>query len=354
VRRAGLVGALLVAAALGLVAAPATADDAAPPEWRLVYDYMVQDVCVDPADAPLVGVTPVDGPERCPRHRDLQVGERLPYHKHDWASREARATLPQGYQRSDSFPIRTRRLGVAVVQSFDFGAPPDRFDGFDPSDGGQVALFSPYAVFYGLTEDGGGGLQLFLGPACGSPDPAERLRDSWLLVDRSFTPDRPGEALARLTNKPDRCPGALSNAFTRWQVRTLGLRVGAGDRIVRQGLAVLISDHFGGRNPELANHLERFYFTRELGFVRWERWENLARPGDQAARADARARAERLAASDRCQAIAEPPAPGGSWLMLDCRQWTNLVAPRDPAGDPPRFWLDRLQAAPATADLLAE
>jgi hypothetical protein len=346
--------AALAALALGLAAALAGAADEAPAGWRLVYDYLVQDVCLGPADAPLIGVSPADGPARCPRHRDLRVGERLPYHKHDWASHDARAALPEGYQRSDDFPIRTRRLGVAVLQSFDFGSPPARFDRFDPSDGGQLALFSPNAVAYGLTEDGGGGLQLFLGPACASPDPVARLQASWIVVDRSFAAGRPGHALARLTTSPERCPAALANAFTRWRVRGLALRIGTGGAVWRHNFSALISDHFGGRNPQVANHLERFYFTRELGLVRWERWENLARPGDPAARTTGVANAEPLAASDRCEAIAEPPAATGRWLMTDCRQWTNIVAPRDPAGDPPGFWLDRLRAAPATAALFAE
>jgi hypothetical protein len=341
---------LSVAIALG-GSAHAHADDA-PPDWRLVYDYMIQDACVDASGAALVGVSPLDGP-RCPRHRDLEVGERLPYHKHDWAETRDRAAQPTGVHRSDSFPIRTHRLGVAVVQTFDFGTPPRRFDRFDAGDGGQLAIFSAHAVFYGLTEDGGDGLQFFYGPGCAAGDPAERLRDSWMLVDRSFLPDRPGEHLARLTKWYDRCPHAMSNAFTRWQVRAVTLRTQSGGRAGPQMFEALISDHFGGRDPELANHLERFYFTRALGYVRWERWENLARPGAPIARDHAEVNAVTLATADRCDAIAEPPAPTGTWVMIDCRQWTNLVPPADPAGDPPRFWIERLETHPETRDLVA-
>src|SRR5262249_33477009 len=114
-----------------------------------------------------------------------------------------------------------------------------------------------------------------------------------------------------------------------------------------------VGDHCGGRDPELANHLERFYFARALGLVRWEHWENLARPGDPAERTDVDARAATLAASERCEAVEEPPASTGRWLMTDCRQWTNLVAARDPAGDPTAFWVDRLRRYDASADLFA-
>lgn len=346
------IAALGIAGALAPCAAPA--QDAVPAEWRLAYDYLVQDVCVDAADAALIGVSPLDGPVRCPRHRDLRRGERLPYHRHDWASRADRAALPGGYQRSDSFPIRTRLLGVAVAQSFDFGAPPARFGRFDPSDGGQIAIFSPASVSFGLTEDGGDGLSLFFGRDCAAPGAADRLRDSWVIVARGFTPDRPGETVARLSKSWNRCPGALGYAFTRWQVRSVTWRVATAGRIDHAALATLISDHFGGRDPERANHLERFYFTRELGNVRWERWENLARPGDPAARTGAEARAADLAASDRCDALADPPAATGQWLMADCRQWTNIVPPDDPAGDPPGFWVDGLASRPAVAPLFAK
>jgi hypothetical protein len=345
---------VLIAGLLAGVPAQARAEVPLSADWRLVFDYLVQDVCVGPSGAAQAGVSPLEGPGSCPRQRDLEIGERLPYHKHDWADGGARAALPDGYQRSDSVPIRAPRLGVAVVQSFDFGAPPNRFGSIDPGDGGQIAIFSPASVSYGVTEDGGDGLQLFLGPDCTAPGAVDRLRDSWVIVARGFTPDRPGETVARLTKWPDRCPGALGYAFTRWHVQSLRLRIATAGRTGHHDFATLISDHFGGRDPERANHLERFYFTRELGLVRWERWENLARPGDPMARADADARAAALAASDRCDAVAAAPAATGRWLMIDCRQWTRIVAPRDPAGDAPGFWIDALKANPIAAPLFAD
>lgn len=345
--------ALLAAGLLGLAAARGAASDA-PAGWETVYDFLVQDACVDARDRVLPGVSPLDAPARCPRHRDLRIGERLPYHKHDWASLEDRATLPAGYQRSDAFPIRSRVLGMAVAQSFDFGAPPDRFGRFDAGDGGQIALFSSASVSFGLTEDGGDGLSFFFGQACAAADAGAQLRDSWVIVARGFAPERPGATVARLTKWWNRCPDRLGYALTRWRVQTLRWRVATAGRPRTVALATLVSDHFGGRDPEHANHLERFYFTRELGNLRWERWENLARPGDPAVRRDVEPRAAALARADRCDALADPPAPTGNWLMLDCRQWTMIVPPEDPAGDPPGFWVDGLASRPAAAPLFAD
>jgi hypothetical protein len=59
-------------------------------------------------------------------------------------------------------------------------------------------------------------------------------------------------------------------------------------------------------------------------------------------------RARTFASSGRCQPRA--PAPGNGWLMLDCREWTNIVKPDSLAGDPPDFWLNRLKDYPLTHD----
>jgi hypothetical protein len=242
-------------------------------------------------------------------------------------------------------------LGSAVAQTFDFGLPPNQFGRFDPSDGGQIAIFSPSSVSYGITEDGGDGLQLFFGRDCRALGAADRLRDSWEIVAHGFAPDQPGETVARLTKRWNQCPDQLGYAFTRWRVRLLTWRVASSGRMDHVAFSTLISDHFGGRNPQRANHLERFYYTRELGNVRWERWENLARPGDPVARDSAGAHAAALAASDRCNSVEDQPAPTGQWLMTDCRQWTNIVPTSDPTGDPPTFWIDALPSRPAVAPL---
>src|SRR5262249_33602315 len=102
-------------AVVALVALLASAARAPPapeaPDWRGIPHSLVQAVCVPEAGTPLIGASPLDEPGHCPRHRDLGVGERLPYHKHDWAETRDRAAYPDGVHRSDSFPIRTRRLG---------------------------------------------------------------------------------------------------------------------------------------------------------------------------------------------------------------------------------------------------
>ena len=329
---------------------PAFAEDQPPAGWDLVYDFMVQDVCTDVSGKVLPGISPVEGSAKCPYHRNLRVGERLPYHKHDWANLAVRASLPGGYQREDSFPIRTRALGIAVAQIFDFGNNERVFGQFDHGDGGQIVVFSPRSVAFGLTEDGGGGLQFFFGPQCNARERALRISDSWIVVDRSFSLNQPGHSTTRLSQNPSACPDRLNYSFTRWQVKPVHFRYKSGEKESPVDLETLISEHFGGRDVATAGHLERFYFTRELGWTRWERWQNLL----QREKPDDRAHASNLANSGRCDQIEGVPASSGEWLMIDCRQWTNMVPAIELQGDPPGFWTNVLRNRTETRELFSE
>lgn len=320
-----------------LLAAPARGSEA-PPGWEAAWDFLVQEVCVTAADRPVPGATPLDGADACPRRRKLAVGERLPYHKRDWPGAADRAALPGGYQGSDSIPVRTR-FGPAVLQTYDFGDGLRRFGTLDPGDGGQVAFFTGATAAVGITEDGGAGLQLFIGPACAPVD-------GWVIVDRGFAAQPAGEVLARITRNPRQCPDRLGYAYTRWRVQPVSYRIAARGRPGRATLPTLVSEHFGGRSAAAANHLERMQFTRPLGYTRWERWQNLA----VLDRAADRAQAAALAASGRCDPGLGPPE-GGAWVMVDCREWTQMAPPDDLRGDPPGPWLDRLRAHPATAGI---
>ena len=100
------------------------ADTAAPmivsPE--AISDFLIQNVCLDTSRRILLGISPVDGDPRCVAKRDLALGEKLSYHKHDHPSPGDRASAARGYQRSDSFPVETASFGNVVEHSFDFGA----------------------------------------------------------------------------------------------------------------------------------------------------------------------------------------------------------------------------------------
>jgi hypothetical protein len=316
----------------------------APPGWGAVYDFLVQDACTDENGNILFGITPADGPARCPRHRDLRPREPIPYHKNDWPSASEAAWRPYGYHRDDTYPIETRHYGIAVIQARSFVGPSGEADSFRVGHGGgSIWLFSNRTVASGLTQDPSG-LYLFYGPNCGSPDPAQRLLDAWVVVDKSYTPNHPGAMVARLTRYPERC-GQEAFAYTSWRTVPVNFRLRSGGSERRIQFETLITDHFGGRSPAIAANMERFYLTRELGFTRWERWQNFDR---QKRPNDAR-RALEVASSGRCDPAQPMPAGAGDWHLVACRQYTNLVPPANPGGDSPDLWIATIRSNPETA-----
>jgi hypothetical protein len=278
----------------------------------------------------------------------LQPGEPLPYHKHDHPSPHDRAGVPQGYQRHDSFPVETAGLGMVIEHSFDFGAGDGRrFGVFDKrGDGGDIALLSPDAVSLVATEDGGGGFGLWVGECTGPVTPRDLTR-SWLIAtfDPARAPLLQGETIARLNGvKPgrlDACPARFSAAFTQWSVRSVHYRALPGQG-TPMTLSTLVSDHYGGERRDTADHVERFYFTRELGGTRWERWQN-SNGNRQFSAATVAEAAARFAATGRCSE-AEPPAGGAPMVLIDCREWTRIVPPVNPAGDRAGFFIDAIRA----------
>jgi len=353
-----LAAAVMLGASAGLAeeAAPALQSTASP---ELIRDFMIQDACLDASGSVLEGVSPIDGDRRCVGRRDLLPGQNLPYHKHDHPALQEKAGAPRGYQRHDSFPVETASFGLVVEHSFDFGVGEGRrFGVFDAErgDGGDVTLLSSNAASFAATEDGGGGFQLFVGAGCHDQVGAAALADSWIiaLFDRRHAAPLQGQTVARLNDlRPGRqsnCPARLNPAFTRWYVQLIHYR-SAEAQGIPIALTTLISEHYGGEQPDVADHVERFYFTRELGSTRWERWQNLShsrdfRP-DQLTKA-----ASDLAASGRC-AQADAPKGDAVFVMVDCREWTLIVPPDDPAGDRPGFFIDAVRSRHLAADIFA-
>lgn len=307
-------------------------------DWSNMLDYMVQDVCVDENNRLMSGISPLDS--SCKHHRNLLPTELLTYHKNDWPNRVDCKKLVKGYQRSDSYPIITQELGPVVIQTFDFGSSGREFGEFDYGDGGQAIAFSKNTSSIILTEDGGGGLQLITGPTCqrGKVVEPSLLLDSWLIADRRADEEKSGDLVAALRIvTTESCPSEFDSAYTKWGFKDIRYRSSLnGD--LSSPLHTLISSHFGGKNLASATHLERFYFTRELGLTRWERWQN---PKFDPIPTTTKDRAARLTASRRCEAIEPPPDRG--WLMVDCREWTNISPPDSTDGDQPNFWLEKLQ-----------
>ncbi len=281
--------------------------------------FMAQSACLDAQGAPRPGHLPFE--PGCARNRPVSAGEPLPYRKHDWPGAAHTARLPSGYQASDSV-LGTLLGRPAVLQTFDFGGGATRaFVRFDAGDGGQAVLLRGNSAASPLTQDGGDGVQWFQSPDCrasGGPAPG------WLFAAAPLS-GAWQEKVVRLnkTRGPDQCPTAFNESLTRWRTSRMDLpwREAATGAVSAAPAEVLVSEHFGTGSLRTADHLERFWFARGLGLVRWERWEHTAR-----SRLPERERmAQVIAESGRCPRIAfgEPPAAG--WQLVDCRTWTNMV-----------------------------
>jgi hypothetical protein len=306
--------------------------------WQNVYDFMVQNVCISAKGVVLEKSTPLD--DTCIKQRNLMPGELMPYNKYDWPNDNEKRTRIRGYQRSDSFPISTKRWGDVVAQTFDFGSGNASFNQFDPNDGGQLVAFSEKTASIIMTEDATGGLQLMASPLCNLDriQPTD-LFDSWVLADNRAESLKSGSTIAKLRiSRNFSCPTAFDSSYTEWKFEPHLYRSNLNTNDFKS-LQTLISSHYGGSSVAGADHMEQFYFTRELGWTRWERWVNLTK--SKKLEADTQ-RASALKSTKRCLEL--QPAISKEWVLVDCREWTNLHSSENPSDKSPEFWIKRLRS----------
>jgi hypothetical protein len=286
---------------------------------RMALDFLVQSACLDEAGQSIPGRLPFE--PGCERRRPVRQGEALPWRKTDWPAPIHAAHQPQGYMASDA--TLGQVMGQeAAIQTFDYGGGEYAFGRLDPSaDGGQVAVLDRNGADLAVTQDGArpGQLQWFLSPGCRSGAP---LAAGWLIFGAEVPNGRWAESVVhlRIAPTPDACPSNFDSALTRWRRETMPIPIRFHDdaRMREVPMEVILSEHFGGATVPEAGHLERFWYARGLGMVRWERWEDPARNPRVAERATW------FAQTHRCIPIpfSERPAPG--WAMVDCRSWTNF------------------------------
>jgi hypothetical protein len=281
----------------------------AQPLPRDALDFLIQDVCVDANDRAIPG-----DPATCAKHRDLKPLERLPYLRTD---NEAGRL----YQAITSHPVlspnpKTRIPRIAAPKEFGGDDPSTAFRDFDlclpgicePRFRDGYDIFEAEGAFAAIvgTSDPGINGQIFWREGCsgGTGNPTNQ-EDSWLVFPTDVSSNPNGWKLARLNiTQGDRCPWFYNSAYTEWRLLTQKVTFTTG-----KSLAAIMSDHFGGRDPATADHIERFYFTREYGFSRWERWSI----GDVVVKAHG------------CNGATEQTREGQIYRRTDCRDYTHVV-----------------------------
>ncbi len=262
--------------------------------WQGALPFVVQSICTEPTALPFEA--------GCGARRPALAAASLPWRKFDWS----------GTQASDAV-LAARRGQPVARQNFDFGDGPRRFGVLDnqpgrSGDGGDLIGQRGADTAIMMTEDGTGGVQWFQGPGC-EEEPEGGL-GGWLLFDDQAGPQwRARVARLRITRASARCPLRYVPAYTRWRRLAIVYPWWDGDRAGAPFTAEsIISEHYDGWDIVRARHLERFWFARDLGKLRWERWERGA--GETSLPA--------------CPAITGADAPGPDWRLADCRFWTRF------------------------------
>jgi len=265
------------------------------PAWALEPTHLVQHICADPAVLPFEAA--------CIAPRPAEAGP-LPWRRFDRFREQA----------SDSVLWR-RRGATLVAQTFDF--PP--FGTHQPAhDGGDLIGPRGDGVGVWMTQDGASGVLWFQSPECA--DGREAGLGGWLLwAGQPALEWRERLVFLHATRAAARCPFRHVPSLTRWRLMEVDYPwwESEAERPAFRAQTV-VSEHYDGRDVLRARHMERFWFARHLGKLRWENWEN---PALSRRVADA---AQLARAVERCPAVAGSVAPAPGWVMADCRMWTRF------------------------------
>lgn len=296
-----------------------------------LYDYLVQDVCVDSGGGVVAG-----DPANCAHHRDIAINEYSPYIVTDFDSANG-AT----YSATNSFPVRGTDGFVRVLVSksliggftpsfqFSFNEARDGFDLIDlsysayasfirTSDGGCFdQIWSRSANYSSVAQRAGGWVLFPYNPAPAYWAQSTAISNSTYHVQ--LTPNRPG------------CSNGSSTARTYWNAPA-PYQFETG-----KWLTAIRSDHFAATNLSQQNNaLERYYFTREYGYTRWEAWVPRGRcyqergasaPICHPEQADYPLRSRCNVMNVSSTGYAGLDIWGGQyWVRTDCRDQTNYIA----------------------------
>lgn len=293
-----------------------------------MLDWLIQDVCTDTADRAVSG-----DPVACARHRDVRVGEPLPYLLTDWDHSKGRSlgatsSIPVKGRDGTLMVLVSKQLGGNFDQDSSFSFAPQR-DAFDLIDVAHSAYASIVRTF-----DGGCFDQLL--SHNGSTRSAKDRAGGWILFPLTGLPKQwPASQAARvttwriqLTKAAAKCSTNHAAGLTVWS-RPATYTFETGKMLI-----AIKSDHFASEDLSQAeNSFERTYFTRQYGMTRWEAWWTLAHCRSVLGTRSPRCTAGSSPLNARCSVlrIAGDLAPGlevhgaQSWIRMDCRDMSRVV-----------------------------
>lgn len=331
-----------------------------------IADFMVMEVCVDAQDHVISGLTPVS--PACTTRRKIRPTDPVPYHLAGFD--HPSNACPGHITVHDNLPVvhdgvtrivKTVRVGYQLCGMRETVEPAYySVRWFD-------AKFGFIMGAWGRGEDGGkvgGGIT----PSCSAgPETSARYYRNW--VFGTNPPQRPGEIGSDVFTKASAIqglPALTSPCPTDYQARFLSIW-SRGPFTYRSGVTLdtIISHPYSqadasGTTPGAGKQMERTYWTKEFGQVRWENWKRddyvNNKTGDTAVALARKAFSNgfcskpfELGAAPTTGISLMPIAADGAysqmlidkvsgeqhrWYMAGCLDLTNIVLARKPGGDP--------------------
>jgi hypothetical protein len=294
-----------------------------------MINFTTQSLCLDAVGKPSSQIPIIDN---CASMRPQRAADIAVYQKHDWPDQRV---FPHyyltGHQASDSVLISSGSTPV-IEQTLDFGGDPQhQFERFGANDGGQIVVIVGGWASAVMTEGANGEVQWLIGNGCKRSIEGGKL--SWLMFNQDTPTGKWADIVAQLGfgRSASDCPQRFNQAYTRYRREQVvfPFRLVSGNTVTttNRSLDVIVSEHFGAgsANPASDPHLERFFFARNLGWLRWERWQNVNFRSPDVPPATAIRDAQTLAVAGRCPTVAYSTSPGPGWYQIDCRTWTTIT-----------------------------
>ena len=311
-----------------------------------LLDYLIQDVCVDAGGNAIAG-----DPASCGSHRNINIGEHLPYLVTDFDRNNNDVT----YMAFSSIPMHAEdnTLKILIFKSgqgnfdasytFSFDAARDGYDLIDTT-------FSEYTSII-RTSDGGCFDQMF--SPDGSISSAAARAGGWALFPYAGAPSSWAASSSatihtykvQITQNVPNCASGNSNGVTYWNApASYTFETG-------KTLQAIKEFHFASTALSSENNaLEIYYFSKEYGATRWEAWvpqsRCFAENGNDAGICHPETPST-YPLQGRCSVlITSSTGIAGldtwgnqNWVRTDCRDMTNYIAI-----DNPQLMLDTVVA----------
>ncbi len=223
----------------------------------------------------------------------LNTKDNLTERHHDYPT-------PLGYEVCDCVMVGD----LVALQTFAF-APWKEYN-IANGDGGQLLGYDDGYIRAYCTRDGGKDyIQYFVGPNYGGT--------GWIFFGNDPPTGMWKEIVCTLAigkSPIDQLP--LSKAFTRYRLEEIAFPWVYDGVNGSKLLWCIISEHYDGDNIHTSKVLERSYFAKGFGLIRWEAWGRT----EAAPISDLNERYDYVSYSD-------PPEKG--WYVDDVRTYTNVV-----------------------------